>query len=512
MKRITIATIAILLMASSTLLGQTKVTLHADQAKTQINKEIYGHFAEHLGHCIYGGIYVGEESDIPNVRGFREDVIGALIDMKIPLLRWPGGCFADTYHWKDGLGPRENRPSIVNTNWGGVTEDNSFGTHEFLDFCDLIDAEPYININVGSGTVQEASEWVEYVNSSNKSPMTDLRKKNGREEPWKVKYWGIGNENWGCGGHMTPEYYADLYNRFATYCHGDIYRIAGGPNVADYNWMEVLMRKTTRHRQLVNGVSLHNYTFTNGWNSKGSATDFTEKGWASVLENTLKMETLVQKHSAIMDKYDPQKNIGLIVDEWGDWFDVEEGTNPGFLYQQNTLRDALVAGINLNIFNNHADRVKMSNIAQAVNVLQSVILTKEDKMVLTPTYYVFKMYSVHQNAKLVPTDLETSTYKFEGKSLPTVQISASKKDHKVSITLCNLNPNASESVEINLGEMEYKAASGQIITANKMNDYNDFGSDEKVSLKSFATAKPKKGTLKVELPAKSVVLIQLDEK
>lgn len=509
MRKKTIYTVILFLVIGSTSIAQNKLTIHTDQAKTKINKEIYGHFAEHLGRCIYGGIYVGEESGIPNTRGFREDVIGALLDMKIPLLRWPGGCFADTYHWKDGIGPRHQRPSMVNVHWGGVTEDNSFGTHEFLDFCKLIKAVPYINLNVGSGTVQEASEWVEYVTSKNKSPMTDLRKKNGQEEPWDVKYWGIGNENWGCGGNMTPEYYADLYNRFACYCHGDLYRIAGGPNVDDYNWMEVLMRKTTRHRHLIQGVSLHNYTFTTSWTDKGSATEFGEKGWFSVMENTLKMETLIDRHSTIMDKYDPEKRIGLIVDEWGNWFNVESGTNPGFLYQQNTLRDALVAGINLNLFNNHADRVKMSNIAQTVNVLQSVILTKEDEMVLTPTFYVFKMYSVHQDATLIPLNLETEKYELDGKSLPAVDASASIKDGVVSITFCNLNPNKEESVDLTITGQDFTSVSGQIITAKNMNDYNDFGQEEKVSLKTFNVKKPKNGKLSIKLPSKSVVLVQL---
>lgn len=511
MKQLTISILAIFLLSFGSLQAQTTIYLHTDEAKTTISKDIYGHFAEHLGHCIYGGIYVGEDSEIPNIRGFRDDVIGALQEMNIPLLRWPGGCFADTYHWKDGIGPREDRPSIVNVHWGGVTEDNSFGTHEFLDFCDLIKAEPYINLNVGSGTVQEASQWVEYVTSANKSPMTDLRKQNGREEPWKVRYWGIGNENWGCGGHMTPEYYADLYNRFATYCQGDLYRIAGGPNVDDYNWMEVLMRKTSRYQHLVQGVSLHNYTFTNSWTDKGSATNFNEQGWFSVMNNTLKMETLVQRHSTIMDKYDPEKRIGLIVDEWGNWFNVEPGTNPGFLFQQNTLRDALVAGINLNIFNNHADRVKMANIAQTVNVLQSVILTKDEEMVLTPTYYVFKMYSVHQNAKLLPLNMSTGQYTYKDKSLPSVHGSASIKDDVVSITLCNLNPNNSEEVEINITGDSFKQSNGSIITSENINDYNDFSKNEVVSLDEFEVAKPKNGKLKVEIPSKSVVLIQLNK-
>lgn len=501
-------TILLLFIAVSTF-SQSHITLKTREAETKINKEIYGHFAEHLGRCIYGGLYVGENADIPNTRGFRNDVIKALKDMHIPLLRWPGGCFADTYHWKDGIGPKEERPSIVNVHWGDVTENNSFGTHEFLDFCDLIEAEPYINLNVGSGTVQEASEWVEYVTSANISPMTELRKQNGREEPWKVKYWGIGNENWGCGGHMTPEYYADLYNRFASYCHGDIYRIAGGPNIDDYNWMEVLMCKTTRYRQLVQGVSLHYYTFTNSWGDKGSATDFGEKEWISVLNNTLRMETLIDKHSAIMNKYDPEKKIGLIVDEWGNWFNVEEGSNPGFLYQQNTLRDALVAGINLNIFNNHADRVKMSNIAQTANVLQAVILTKENKMVLTPTYYVFKMYAVHQDATLIPMEIASSDYTFNEKTVPTVSASASVKNNVVSITMCNLNPDDSEEVIISIDDTKFSKTTGKIITADRMNDYNDFDQSENVKLINLKSSKIKDGKLSINLPSKSVVLIQI---
>lgn len=509
MTKIKLNIIALFVLLATVANSQTKLTLHIDQADTKINKEIYGHFAEHLGRCIYGGMYVGEDSEISNVRGFRNDVIGALIDMKIPVLRWPGGCFADTYNWRDGIGPREKRPSMVNVHWGGVTEDNSFGTHEFLDFCELINAEPYINLNVGSGTVREASEWVEYVTSSNISPITDLRKKYGRKEPWDVKYWGIGNENWGCGGNMTPEYYADIYRNYASYARGAKYKIACGASDSDYNWTEVLMKKMQGKQQLMQGLSLHYYTITNNWKNKGSATDFDENEWFTTLSKTLFMDELIQKHSTIMDKYDPEKAVGLIVDEWGNWFDVEPGTNPGFLYQQNTLRDALVTGINLNIFNNHADRVKMTNIAQTINVLQSVILTKDDEMVLTPTYYVYKMYSIHHDANLVPANLKTSNFELNGKSLPTVNVSASTKNETVSITLCNLNPFDSELVEIAVTGDEFSSASGQIITSDKINDYNDFGSKETVYLNDFDVAKPKEGKLTIELPSKSVVLIQL---
>lgn len=410
MKKDTLYSIIFLLFVSLSSMGQNTLILHPDQAKTKIDKEIYGHFAEHLGHCIYGGIYVGKDSDIPNINGYREDVVYALKDMKVPVLRWPGGCFADTYHWKDGIGPQQHRPSMVNVNWGGVTEDNSFGTHEFLDFCELIGAEPYISLNVGSGTVQEAAEWVEYVTSSNVSPMTDLRKKNGRDKPWNVKYWGIGNESWGCGGNMTPEYYSDLYKQYSTFAHGAKYKIASGSSDYDTTWTNVLMKNTQRHQNLIQGLSLHYYTIAYNWRHKGAATGFDEKEWFLTLSKTLKMDDIVSEHAKVMDKYDPNKKVGLIVDEWGDWFDVEPGTNPGFLYQQNTLRDALVAGINLNIFNNHVDRVKMANIAQAINVLQSVILTKGKEMVLTPTYYVYKMYNVHEDATLIPIDLKCDDY------------------------------------------------------------------------------------------------------
>jgi len=390
-----------------------KAIVNADIKKGKINKNIYGHFSEHLGRCIYEGIWVGEDSEIPNIKGYRIDVLEALKKLKVPVLRWPGGCFADEYHWMDGIGPREKRPCMINTHWGGVVENNHFGTHEFMEFCEMIGAEPYISGNLGSGTVQEMQQWVEYITFDGKSPMADLRRANGREEPWKLKYFGIGNENWGCGGNMRAEYYADLYKRYATYVRnfGDnvIYKIACGPSAGDYTWTEVVMREAGH---LLNGLSLHYYTLpTNSWTgSKGSATEFGEEEWFKTLKHTLVMEELVTKHSIIMDKYDPEKKIGLIVDEWGAWYDVEPGTNPGFLYQQNTLRDALIAGINLNIFNNHCDRVQMANIAQLVNVLQAVILTEGDKMLLTPTYHVFNMYKVHQDADLLSVEFENILY------------------------------------------------------------------------------------------------------
>jgi alpha-N-arabinofuranosidase len=498
----------LLLMAFTfSAMTQTKIVVHADQPGAKIDKAIYGHFAEHLGHCIYGGIYVGDKSDIPNDRGFRTDVVQALKDLSVPLVRWPGGCFADTYHWKDGIGPKSQRPSIVNVHWGGVTEDNSFGTHEFLDFCELIGADAYVNLNVGSGTVQEASEWVEYVTSSNESPMTNLRKKNGREKPWNVKYWAVGNETWGCGGNMRPEYYADLYRNYASFMRAPgIYKIASGANVEDYHWTEVMMREATR---MMNGLSVHYYTVPFNWGNKGSATDFNELVWFTTLQKTLKMDTLVTRHSAIMDKYDPKKRVGLLVDEWGTWYNVEPGTNPGFLFQQNTLRDALVAGINLNIFNNHADRVRMSNIAQMINVLQSVILTKDKEMVLTPTYYVFKLYKVHQDATMLPVEVKCNQYSLENQSLDAVNCSASTKNGVVSITLCNLDPNNSQQVSFDLPGSNLTKVSGKVVTAGKMNAYNDFGKKAEVTEADFKDVKIVNGKIDAVLPSKSVMLIQL---
>jgi alpha-N-arabinofuranosidase len=493
--------------------AQNKLTVNADQGKETISKHIYGHFSEHLGHCIYGGYWVGEDSPIPNTRGIRNDVVKALKDISIPNLRWPGGCFADEYHWMDGIGTRSERPKMVNTHWGGVTEDNSFGTHEFLDLCEQLGCEPYISGNLGSGTVEEMSKWVEYITFDGESPMSNLRKQNGREKPWKVKFWGIGNESWGCGGNMTPDHYSDLYRRYATYCrnYGDnrLYKIACGANEADYNWTETVMKNVGGRMQ---GLSLHYYTIpTKNWSKKGSATQFDEAEYFNTISNTLFMEELLTKHSTIMDRYDPQKRIGLITDEWGIWTDVESGTNPGFLYQQNTLRDAILAGINLNIFNAHCDRVKMTNIAQTVNVLQAVILTDKEKMLLTPTYWVYYLYKVHQDATLLPIAFACDKYELNGKRMDAVSVSASKDaSGKIHITLVNIDPNKAQSIESELRGITVKNVSGKILTAAKINDYNTFEQPNTVSVKDFKEAKLSKGVLTITLPAKSVVMLEIE--
>jgi len=502
--------IIISLFLTVNLFAQNKLELKPDSSDTKIRKEIYGHFSEHLGTCIYEGIYVGEDSDIPNINGYRKDVVEALKELKVPVLRWPGGCFADTYHWKDGIGPKESRPSIVNVFWGGVTEDNSFGTHEFLNFCELIGAEPYLSINVGSGTVQEAREWVEYVTSSNQSPMTKLRKKNGREKPWNVKFWGIGNENWGCGGDMAPGYYANIFRNYSSYIRGyGFQKVICGPSGNDTIWTETILSGLEGKNHLAQGVSMHYYTLpTANWRRKGSSTDFDEEMWFATLRNTMYVKDYIKQHLAIMDKFDPERKMKLIVDEWGTWYDKLPGTKDGFLQQQNTVRDALVAGINLNIFNNNANRISMANIAQIVNVLQSVILTKGYEMVKTPTYFIFKMYNVHQDARLIPVKLETENYEYNDEFIPALTASASEKDGLINITITNANPNKAIPVDCHLGK-DLKSATGKIVTGKEITDYNDFGKDAKVFISDFKVEKVKNGKLHVEVPAHSVVLLQL---
>lgn len=490
------------------------LVVNADQGKYKINKHIYGHFAEHLGRCIYGGIWVGPESNIPNTRGIRNDVVKALKEISIPNLRWPGGCFADTYHWKDGIGPRENRPSIVNVHWGGVTEDNSFGTHEFMDLCEQLECEAYICGNVGSGTVQEMAEWVEYLTSDAISPMTNLRKKNGREKAWKVKFWAVGNESWGCGGNMTAGFYADLMRQYSTFCRdysaNRMLKIACGPYGENYEWTDILMREQV-NRNMMQGIALHYYTVFEDWGNKGSATEFDANRWFGTIKTALKMDELIEKHSIIMDKYDKEKRIGLMVDEWGNWFDVEPGTEPGFLYQQNSLRDAITAAVSLNIFNKHADRVSLANIAQTINVLQSMILTREEKIVLTPTYYVFKMFSVHHNATLLPIDLKCVDYVMGEEKIKSVNVSASiNKKGEIHISLVNLDHKNAVELKCEIKGKKILKMTAEILTAENINDYNDFDSEEKVKPVIFSDGKIRDNKLFLRLPAKSVVVLEIE--
>lgn len=490
--------------------NKAALVIRADQPKGVINRNLQGQFAEHLGRLIYEGLWVGEDSSIPNTRGLRNDVVGALKELHIPVLRWPGGCFADEYHWRDGIGPRDQRPRRPNASWGGV-DTNAFGTHEFMELCELLGTEPYINGNLGSGTPQEMMEWIEYMTSDSDSSLARLRRQNGRDKPWKVPYFAVGNESWGCGGEMRPEHYADEYRRYATfikdYSGNHIQKLAVGSHDDYYAWTEVLMAQAARQMQ---GLSLHYYTLPTGnWARKGSATAFEEKEWHATLVRTLRIEEFIQKHSAIMDKYDPQKRVGLMVDEWGTWYDREPGKDMGALYQQNTLRDAVVAAINLNIFNQHADRVQMANIAQMVNVLQAMVLTDKEKMVLTPTYYVFKMYKVHQGATLIPIDLSAPEYKIDQASVPSLSASASRdKDGKLHLTIVNLDPNRSAEITTKVTGATVSDITGEVLTAATMNAMNTFDNPNALKPAPFTSYKVQASQVMLSISPKSVVTLE----
>ena len=529
MRKLFFSTILALTSLSAAQGQDATAVVHLGQGQQIIPKEIYGQFAEHLGSCIYGGLWVGPESNIPNIDGYRKDVFEALKALQVPVLRWPGGCFADEYHWRDGIGPRSERPSMKNNNWGGTIEDNSFGTHEFLNLCEMLGCEPYISGNVGSGTVEELAKWVEYMTSEEGTPMAKLRKENGREKPWKVKFLGVGNESWGCGGNMRPEYYSDLYRRYAIYCRNydgnKLYKIASGASDYDYDWTKVLMDRIGNR---MDAVSLHYYTVS-GWNgSKGAATGFDGDDYYWTLGKCLEMEDVIIKHKAIMDEKDPKRNIALLVDEWGTWWDEEPGTIPGHLYQQNTMRDAMVAALSLNIFHRHTDRVRMANIAQIVNVLQSMILTDMKDgghMVLTPTYYVFKMYTPFHEATYLPLELkcEEMTVQHDWKKsieekgsrkLPLVSASAARTaEGTIVLSLVNVSLDKEQKLNIDLEGfkgLKKTSISGSILTSKAIGDYNDFEHPDRVQTAEFKDAKfAKEGKLSVKLPARSIVVLTI---
>ena len=498
-----------------------KLVINETNKVGTIAPEIYGHFSEHLGRCIYEGLYVGENSDIPNVNGMRTDVVEALKEIQVPVLRWPGGCFADEYHWKDGIGDKSKRKKMINTHWGGVTEDNSFGTHEFMELCRQIGCKTYVNGNLGSGTVQEMSEWVEYMTFKGVSPMADLRKANGHEEPWKVDFFGVGNENWGCGGNMTPEFYANEYRRYQTYVRqydekNPIQKVCCGANVDDYHWTEGVMKTCFDHAPesfhgFMDFISLHYYVHPEGWEIKGSATDYNDEVWYKTLFKALYIDELIRRHSAIIDQYDPDKKIGLSVDEWGTWFTVEPGTNPGFLYQQSTVRDALVAGISLNIFNKHCDRVRLACIAQMVNVLQAVILTDGSRMLKTPTWHVFHMFRHHQGGSLLESALsgcgETGINEWK---VPELTESVSEKDGIITITLNNLSVTDDQDLTVQFAENKaFELVEANILTSGDVHNMNTFDAPDTVKEEAFGGCSLSGNQISLKVPKASVVEIRV---
>lgn len=503
-----------------------RIVIDLDVTGPVINRHLYGHFAEHLGRCIYGGFYVGEDSPIPNQGGIRLDVVEALRKINIPNLRWPGGCFADEYHWTDGIGRKEQRPTMINTHWGNVEENNHFGTHEFMALCELLGADPYVNGNVGSGTVKEMSDWVEYLTRDGDSPMVRRRKANGRDEPWRVPFWGIGNEAWGCGGNMRAQAYADLARQYATFCrdHGDnkLYRIAAGASDGDLEWTETLMKAISclgcsrTPKKIFQGLSIHYYTVVGPWDHKGSATEFDLEDYYLTLGKAQFVDRIIRGHSAIMDAYDPDRTVGLVLDEWGTWWDVEPGTNPGFLFQQNTLRDALVAGAHFDIFHDHAERLTMANIAQTVNVLQAMILTDDSPdgdgaLVLTPTYHVFEMNKGHQGAQRLSTHLVAGPQPRStgGYEVALLSASASTTGDRALVSLTNVDAIERVGVVLDLRGRDVRSRSGRVLTADTIQAHNTPGNPEQVRPRELTITDHPRG-LQVMLPAHSFATVELE--
>ena len=496
----------------------TQAIINLDLPGATISRHLFGHFSEHLGRCVYGGIWVGPDSPTPNIRGLRRDVVEALRDLKIPNLRWPGGCFADDYHWRDGVGPQSNRPKMVNSHWGDVVEDNAFGTHEFMDLCELTGAQPYVCGNVGSGTVREMSEWVEYMTRDDDSPMSALRRSNGRDRPWALPFFGIGNESWGCGGNMTAEHYANVVRNYATYVRdqggNQVCRIAVGPGDNDYSWTETMMASLGDldcprcSPTPIQALSLHYYTFTGDWRDKGDAVGFTEDEWYLAFQRAARMKALLDRHGRIMDVHDPYKKVGLVVDEWGTWWNVTAGTNPGFLQQQNTLRDALVAAIHFDAFQAHADRVVMANIAQTVNVLQSVLLTDPESgaLIKTPTYHMFALNIPHMDASRLSVHLkDVPTLEVDRQELPLVGVYASVKDRAVTFSLTNLDARRPHRLSLDLRGGRVSQMAGQILTGETVNAHNTSDHLDAVIPKEFDGFEEDQSMLEVDLPPRSFV-------
>jgi len=512
MKKWSFAAGCLLALGSAAWAADVRIVIDTAAKGPVINKNVYGQFAEHLGSGIYGGMWVGPNSPIPNVRGWRKDVVGALKELHVPLVRWPGGCFADEYHWRDGVGPRNKRPVRVNTNWGGVDENNAVGTHEFFDLAEQLGADTYVNGNLGTGSAQEMSEWLEYMTGTSKSSLAELRRANGRKEPFRLQFFAVGNEAWGCGGNMEPATYVAQYKQATTFLkappEAKVQFIASGGNDHDTKWTDAL---SSAVKQKMAGISYHYYTIPTGkWEVKGAATGFDEGQWIATLASTLKIDQQIENNLKVLAKNDPEGKVGFYVDEWGTWYDVEPGTNEGFLYQQNTLRDAIVAALNFNVFHKHAQRVQMTNIAQMVNVLQAMILTDGSKMLRTPTYHAYRLYVPFQGATVVPLTVSGDTqYKYQQTSIPSLSASAARaKDGKLYLALVNTDPRNAATVDVSGGS--FRAASGQVLTAAAMDAHNTFAAPDAVRPANYKAA-ANAGRLSLQLPAKAVMVVALEE-
>ena len=467
-----------------------------------IRPELHGHFAEHLGSCVYGGLWVGKQSSIPNIDGYRKQAVEYLKGL-IPVLRWPGGCFADDYHWRDGVGPAARRPRRVNLHWGMYTEDNSFGTHEFIGLCRLIGAQPYVAGNVGSGTPEELRDWIEYCNYPKGSSLSDERAANGSPEPFGVRYWGVGNENWGCGGNMTGDEYAAIYRRFATYVRPfggtQLFTVACGPSGNNKEWTQKFWGNMTRGPR-PSGFGMHFYS-----NARSAATKFTVEAMRQQFASFPNIETAILEQRALLDQVAaPRGNqapVGLLLDEWGVWDQMvpEEERKYGRLFQQITMRSAVAAALGLNVIHRQAGKLVMTNIAQIVNVLHSLLLTEEDKCVRTTTYWVYEMTKPHLGQTSLATELAAD-----------LSISASRGGKDVTLTLVNPNHETSVNLTCSLAGGTASGAGARVLQDKDINAANTFSEPNRIMPKPLSVS-AQGGTLKAELPPLSVstVLVKL---
>lgn len=509
--------------------GHPDAVVRADAPGAVIERDLFGQFAEHLGTGIYGGVWVGPDSSIPNVRGIRSDVVAALRELRVPFVRWPGGCYAEEYHWRNGVGPVSARRRTLNYSWGNVVEPNTFGTHEFMDFIDQIGAEAYVNVNVATGSAEEAADWFEYMTSSQPTDLALARQANGRAAPWKIKYLGIGNESWACGGAMTAQAYIDRMKTFAQFTRNlnpdqngpvrfirspdAMRRIAVGPRDGDdAAWTEALMEawsKRDKNSWGLEAIQLHHYTSgpAGVWRDPGSG--FSEHDYAITLKNTVAVDKAITDQSAIMDRYDPDRQVALSIDEFGIWLAGAPGTNGMFLQQENSLRDGIVASIYLNTFARHADRVRIAAIAQMVNVLQAMLLTDGDRMVRTPTYWVYRMYRPFQNARVLPLEMDGGSWVSGDVSLKQVDgLAARAEDGSILVALTNFDPGKPFTVSARVTGERPGTVTGETLTGPAIDSVNSFASSDTVRPHPI-TATVREGRLQVVLPPRSVTVLRL---
>ena len=470
--------------------ADSRIEILLDEPLGTINPNMYGHFTEHLGGVIYDGVWVGPNSKVPNVDGIRKDLVDHMRKIKAPVIRYPGGCFADSYDWRDGVGPAEKRPRRTNF-WGG-TEANQFGTDEFVHFCQLVGSQPYLAANVRSLPAAEFYRWVEYCNSPAKSTtLADMRAAAGSADPYNVRYWGVGNESWGCGGNFTPQEYAVEFRRFATWVpdfNKDLAFIASGPSDFSWDWtrgfLEEIIRKGPGQINSIYGLALHYYTWnlsrgrTKDWDAgKGDALKFDPVDWYELLREGQVIESLINGHWQVMEEFDHDHHIKLIIDEWGPWYRPgSEQTKGNILEQTPTLRDAVFSAMTLDIFHQHPEKIAMANCAQLINCLNSLYLAHEDKFCITPVGHVFDMYAAHQGAQSLRTIFSTPEIHYDRDSKQAsfagLKGSASLRDKDLVLTVTNPHVSEPREATIAIRGASIQSATATVLSHTDLHAHN----------------------------------------